>query len=208
MAKRRMSKPAMMAREIRKELKEKFPMTKFSVRSKSYSGGGSVKVTWTDWPTIEAVSKVTAKHEQVHKCEATGETLLGANYFVFTEQELSDELREKAESKLPEDVQRFNRGYFMKEILKEMYKEVKGLYEGEHHAKREKLSQKQKKSGNEIKMKDENKAKPATKRQLWALHCMTNMDTRKWKLTRQEASDMILKLKNDSNIDINIKAIH
>jgi hypothetical protein len=46
---------------IRKALKESFPGVKFSVRSKSYSGGASINVDWTDGPTqqqVESVAKV------------------------------------------------------------------------------------------------------------------------------------------------------
>jgi len=39
------------AKEIRKTLKLHFAGVKFSVRSKSYSGGASVNVSWTDGPT-------------------------------------------------------------------------------------------------------------------------------------------------------------
>lgn len=48
------------ARLIRKALKREFPGVKFSVRSKTYSGGASINVDWTDGPTrrdVEAVAK-------------------------------------------------------------------------------------------------------------------------------------------------------
>lgn len=200
MTKRTMSKPAMMAKEIRKELKELFPMTKFSVRSKSYSGGGSVSIKWTDFPMAESVKKVTSKYEQVHKCEVTGETLLGANYFVFERQEISDELREKAKKRLPDDMDDnpLTYNYWLDKALGELYEEVKGFYEGDHHLKSKELGKKSKAPKTQI--KEENKEKPATRKQLWALHCITKMDTRKWNLTRSEASNLIKK--SNSNIDI------
>jgi hypothetical protein len=40
---------------IRKLLKNKFPETKFSVRSQSYSGGASISVHWDDGPRIKTV---------------------------------------------------------------------------------------------------------------------------------------------------------
>ena len=51
------------AKLVRNALKVKFPGTKFSVRSKSYSGGASINVEWTDGPTSEAVRAVTGPFE-------------------------------------------------------------------------------------------------------------------------------------------------
>jgi len=41
---------------------------------------------------------------------------------------------------------------------------------------------------------------PATPKQLWALHCITKLDTRDWMLTKREASVLIGKAKKGSNI--------
>ena len=41
------------AKLIRAALKEEFPTTKFSVRSKSYTGGSSINIYWTDGPVDE-----------------------------------------------------------------------------------------------------------------------------------------------------------
>lgn len=43
------------AKCIRATLKAKFPRTKFSVRSKIYSGGSSIDISWTDGPTAKLV---------------------------------------------------------------------------------------------------------------------------------------------------------
>lgn len=190
----------MMAKEIRKELKKKFPATKFSVRSSSYSGGGSVDVRWTDFPTVEAVRKVTQKYSQVHRCEASGEILLGANYFVFEKQNVSDELRKKAEERMPDDIEDnpLSYGHWFNQALEELYEEVKGLYEGDHHKKRNELAKKQK--GNRVQVKEENKEKPATKKQLFALHCITGMDTRGLEITREQASLLISKANEGNDI--------
>lgn len=48
------------AKLIRQALKEAFPDVKFGVRSKTYSGGASIDVSWTDGPNtaqVEAVAK-------------------------------------------------------------------------------------------------------------------------------------------------------
>lgn len=51
------------AKLIRKALKSAFPSIKFSVRSKQYSGGSSIGVSWADGPTDSQVEAV-AKHYQ------------------------------------------------------------------------------------------------------------------------------------------------
>lgn len=53
---------ALAAANIRAELKKAFPGVKFSVRSKTFSGGDSVDVSWTDGPTIAQVDKIADKY--------------------------------------------------------------------------------------------------------------------------------------------------
>ena len=49
------------AKLVRAALKDAFPGVTFSVKSKTYSGGASITVVWTDGPTTQEV-------EQVSKC--------------------------------------------------------------------------------------------------------------------------------------------
>lgn len=51
------------AKRVRKILKARFPGVTFSVRSKTYSGGASINVSWTAGPTEEQVSKYTHEFE-------------------------------------------------------------------------------------------------------------------------------------------------
>lgn len=51
------------AKFIRSELKTAFPKTAFSVRSKSYSGGSSITVTWTDGPLTGDVNPLIKQFE-------------------------------------------------------------------------------------------------------------------------------------------------
>ncbi|KKN64667.1 hypothetical protein LCGC14_0489360 [marine sediment metagenome] len=51
-------------KNLRRELKDAFPETKFSVRSRSYSGGDSIDINWTDGPTTEVVEKISGKYQQ------------------------------------------------------------------------------------------------------------------------------------------------
>ena len=51
------------AKLVRKALKKSFPETKFSVRSKSYAGGASIDVRWTDGPQWEEVTSVVYPYQ-------------------------------------------------------------------------------------------------------------------------------------------------
>ena len=53
---------ATVAGMIRKDLKREFPGIKFTVRSRSYSGGGSINIGWTDGPTTNRVQGVTGRY--------------------------------------------------------------------------------------------------------------------------------------------------
>uniref|UniRef100_A0A6M3KXQ4 Large polyvalent protein associated domain-containing protein n=1 Tax=viral metagenome TaxID=1070528 RepID=A0A6M3KXQ4_9ZZZZ len=55
---------ALGAANIKTELKRAFPGVKFSIRSKSFSGGDSIHVDWTDGPITEEVEKVTGKYQE------------------------------------------------------------------------------------------------------------------------------------------------
>lgn len=77
------------SRELKKELRNKFKGVKFSVRS----GSGSINVSWTDFPTVEAVQEIANKYESVRYDEYTGEILCGGNTFVFTNNSWSDEMK-------------------------------------------------------------------------------------------------------------------
>lgn len=52
------------AKAIRKELKQKFPNTKFRVTFQGYAGGDSVNIGWTDGPTDKEVRDITDKYQQ------------------------------------------------------------------------------------------------------------------------------------------------
>ena len=53
---------ALGAANIRRELSRKWPSVKFSVRSKSFSMGDSIDVSWTDGPSGEEVDKIISKY--------------------------------------------------------------------------------------------------------------------------------------------------
>ena len=51
-------------KNIKIELKELFPKTKFSIKSSSFAGGDSIDVRWADGPTNEEVNKVICKYQE------------------------------------------------------------------------------------------------------------------------------------------------
>ena len=51
------------AKLIREALKKKYPIIKFSVRSKSYAGGSAIDVSWEFGPTVTEVDKILGMYE-------------------------------------------------------------------------------------------------------------------------------------------------
>ena len=89
------------AKLVRRSLKEAFPGVKFSVRSKSYAGGSSIRVKWTDGPSEPAVKAVVERFEggyfdgmtdykgsYIH--ELNGKRVDFLCDFIFTERRYSD----------------------------------------------------------------------------------------------------------------------
>lgn len=60
------STQAKCAAMIRKDLKEAFPGTSFSVKSEGFSMGDAVNVRWTDGPTSDRVKNLVGKYEYGH----------------------------------------------------------------------------------------------------------------------------------------------
>ena len=54
------------AKNMRIELKAAFPSIKFSVKSKSYSMGNSINVSWTDGPTDDQIESIIDKSAAGH----------------------------------------------------------------------------------------------------------------------------------------------
>jgi len=51
------------AKAIRKDLKQRFPNVKFSIRSQTFPLGNAVNVVWTDGPMKQQVRKITGKYQ-------------------------------------------------------------------------------------------------------------------------------------------------
>jgi hypothetical protein len=52
------------AKQLREELKKTFPDTKFSVKSESFSGGDSIRISWTDGAAYNDVRKIGRKYQE------------------------------------------------------------------------------------------------------------------------------------------------
>ncbi len=99
------------AKIVRVALKESFTGIKFSVRSKSYSGGASITISWIDGPTAKEVEYVTKKYQgasfdgmidlkSYHTSELNGEQVhFGADY-IFTDRGFSVAFLERRAAKV------------------------------------------------------------------------------------------------------------
>lgn len=88
------------AKIVRTALKREFPAVAFSVRSKTYSGGASIRVRWIDGPTVKMVERITSQYtgasfdgmidlKSYHDQEYEGQRVhFGADY-IFCEREYS-----------------------------------------------------------------------------------------------------------------------
>jgi hypothetical protein len=98
---------ALASANIRRLLKPAFPGIEFSVTSKSYSGGNSVSIHWTDGPSTEQVEEIAKRFQggsfdgmtDCYDYESTTWTdLFGEAKYVQTSRSISDErLREVAD---------------------------------------------------------------------------------------------------------------
>lgn len=58
------SSHALGTRNLKIELERSFPGIKFSIKSKSFSGGDSIDISWTDGPLQEEVEKISGKYQE------------------------------------------------------------------------------------------------------------------------------------------------
>ena len=99
------------AKIVRQALKKAFPLVKFSVRSKSYSGGSSIDIDWTDGPTTRQAEVITKGFtgagfdpcqdlKSYHTQEHNGETVhFGADY-IFCYRGYTPEFLQKVSDKM------------------------------------------------------------------------------------------------------------
>ena len=92
------------AKIARKSLKQRWPHTKFSVRSSRYAGGSSIDVSWLDGPTTKAVEAAVG-HLEGSDFDGTTDlkSRTGAPYgndYIFCQRDYSDATMEKMASQL------------------------------------------------------------------------------------------------------------
>jgi hypothetical protein len=96
-----MTPHAQTAQAIRQELKVKFPGTKFTVRSSSFSMGDDVSIGWLNGPTTREVEKITNKYQEgsfdgmqdMYEYNNSRDDIPQVKY-VMTSREISEEIRE------------------------------------------------------------------------------------------------------------------
>ena len=102
-----MTTAAETARAIRKELKEKFPNIKFSVRSQNFSMGNAVDVNYTDGVPVEEVEAILYKYEygrfnameDMYEITNRREDVPQVKY-VTVQRSISKEIREQVKAEL------------------------------------------------------------------------------------------------------------
>lgn len=90
------------AKMVKKELKQSFPGIKFSVTSDSYSGGNSLRASWVNGPTCEAVHKIIDKYQYGH-FDGMWDIYENSNNrddipqvkYVFADREVDEEIKEE-----------------------------------------------------------------------------------------------------------------
>lgn len=88
------------AKLLRKDLAEKFPNQKFSVRIDRYSLGEAIDIIWVDGVATEKVQEVAWKYDSVDRDLATGEILAGGNRYVQCHRRYSEGLFEKVQQEI------------------------------------------------------------------------------------------------------------
>ena len=100
---------AEVAQTIRKELKEKFPGVKFSVRSESFTGGNSIDIYYTNGVPEDEVRKLVNKYESGHFDGMTDCYNYYSNRdyqtvkFVMVNRNITNDVREKTKIKIAKE---------------------------------------------------------------------------------------------------------
>ena len=101
--------PTVAAKNLRTELKRAFPSVAFSVRTSRYSGGDSIRISWTDGPTREQVECIANKYAGGHFDGMTDSyeykrspwtEVFGDARYVFCDRDYSDKMLESVISRV------------------------------------------------------------------------------------------------------------
>ena len=102
------TKSAILANQLKAELRTAFPGMKFSVKSDNFSMGSSIDIRWIDGPTVKDVKEITDKFEDISYDSYTGEILSGGNRYVSCIRDFSDETRRSVFDELKSRYDIFN----------------------------------------------------------------------------------------------------
>lgn len=132
------------ARIIRKELKSKFPGTKFSVRSDRFSLGSSIDVHWTNFPTVKQVENHIGKYEKIRRNRLTGDILGGGNRYLSCKNVWTDEIRQEIDQLVPEGIHLgdFKYKYHFDQMAEQVYEKYREEVETPKKRKRKKRTSK------------------------------------------------------------------
>ena len=92
---------AIAAKSIKTELKKAFPEIVFSVKSKNYSMGDSVTISWENGPTAEEVEKLVGRYqygyfngmEDIYEYNRDREETTGSTKYLHFDREISEDGR-------------------------------------------------------------------------------------------------------------------
>ena len=206
------------AKNIKKELAQKFPGAIFSVASKSYSGGCSIDIRWTDGPSETEVEKITSKYEEgsfngmedIYEYDRSNvwPDIFGGAKYVHTSRIYSKDahkiIAEQINVKISyksydglEFEEDFDRRKFYETIKDHSFYKMPEPKKIESQ-----IIQPVNKSSRPFKQAN---TQEATKKQLWALHCITRFDTRNWKISFNEADSLIKTANSGENIKNMVK---
>lgn len=106
--------PKDVAKVARRELKKAFKGTKFTVRTDLYAGGSSIRVRWSDGPTVDEVNEIVGwmhggnfdgmtDSMSYHDSVLFGEKVHFGNTFIFTNRDVSENLFRYAVARVAAD---------------------------------------------------------------------------------------------------------
>lgn len=122
------------ARNIRKDLKQAFPKTKFQVKTSHLDDGACIVISWGDFPPKNRVREVAGRYEVIRNDPAGINP--GGNRYVILKQTWSAKVRMEIEREMPvrnkpHDYQAFK--WFVKTAEKIYESKYKRLIERRDH---------------------------------------------------------------------------
>jgi hypothetical protein len=213
------------AKAIKGRLKKEFPNIKFSVCSDNFSMGNSVNISWTDGPVSSLVERITDQYQygrfdgmtDYSYSVSIDEKALGCSGAKYIrcnrtqseerKAELEKHCLEKTGKTIKDFLSHFNGGVWYYEnnnpdtwpeeyqkMLSNNKQEDEKTFQEEQQEKLQTIEEKEPEE-------EFDNGEPATKRQLFALHCICRTNTTGWKLTKLHASKLISSANNGGTVN-------